>query len=215
MGGAKNYIEAMRPQLGTIRLNSPVQRIQRFENQVEITCNGESEKFDELILATHSDQALKMLSDPSEIERTILEQFPYNQNRAILHTDQSVLPRRRRAWASWNYHIRKNSDTRPSVTYNMNILQHLKTKQPVCVTLNEEEEIQKEKILGSYQYSHPVFTTARKSAQQRHAELIRNRRTSFCGAYWGNGFHEDGVNSALAVSRAFNVQPPWDAGEQR
>jgi predicted NAD/FAD-binding protein len=121
----------------------------------------------------------------------------------VLHTDTSVLPRRRRAWASWNYHVRADAPERATVTYDMNILQGLDAPETFCVTLNETDAIDPAKVLGTYRYHHPVFGPRRATAQRRHAELIRNRHTSYCGAWWGYGFHEDGVQSALRVGEAF------------
>ena len=214
-GGSWSYVEHIVAGLGDrLRLNSPVRRIRRTPGGVTISHSSGNEEFDEVILACHSDQALRMLEQPSHAERDVLTQFPYSENRAVLHTDASVLPRRRSVWSSWNYRIPAGEEQRPGVTYLMNTLQHLETRQTVCVTLNDTAEIAPERILGEYRYSHPVFTVAREAAQRRHGELIRRDRTSFCGAYWGNGFHEDGVNSALAVCRAFGVRPSWQSVEE-
>jgi predicted NAD/FAD-binding protein len=169
-----------------------------------------SEIFDEVIFACHSDQALKLLSDSDLIENDLLSAFPYSTSSAVLHTDESVLPRSRRAWASWNYLIPLEPTRRPMVTYNMNILQNLKSRRIYSVTLNADDRIDPAKVLKKIVYSHPVFTTRRASVQKRHDEVIRRRRTSFCGAYWRNGFHEDGVVSALAVCRKFGI-PGWTA----
>ena len=210
VGGSREYAKKItEPFDHLIRLNSPVIGVSRDPDHVNVTTRSGTEQFDEVIFACHSDQALKILKDADNVEADVLSQFPYSQNSAILHTDESVLPSHRRAWASWNYHIKKERNDRPSVTYNMNILQHLKTDATVCVSLNEDDHIDEAKILGTYNYSHPVFTVQRDAAQQRHQDLIRHRRTSYCGAYWGNGFHEDGVNSGLAVCNAFGIQPSW------
>lgn len=210
VGGSHAYVDRVSaPFKDRVRLNSPVNLVRRFENRVEVSSGGDTESFDEVIFACHSDQALRMLASPTGEERTILSQFPYGDNTAVLHTDTTLLPKSRRAWASWNYHVPRETETRPSVTYNMNILQHLPTRETVCVTLNETESIDPRKVLGTYRYAHPIFTAGRHIAQSRHSELIRSRRTSFCGAYWGNGFHEDGVNSALAVCREFGIVPGW------
>lgn len=209
-GGSARYVERLiEPFSKSIRLNSPVQSIKRYSDSVIIKTAAGCEQFDEVILACHSDQAVRMLEDADPLERDLLSKFPYSKNIAILHTDESVLPRRRQAWASWNYHVRAEADQRPSVTYNMNILQSLKAPATFNVTLNEKHRIDSRKILGEYQYSHPIFTVERKQAQSRHREVIRHRRTSYCGAYWGNGFHEDGVVSAMAVGAAFGILPPW------
>ena len=203
-GGSREYVRKMMQQLEPfVRLNSPVQKVERSSDSVRIQTNDSDESFDEVVFACHSDQALRMLSDPSSFETELLSEFPYNKNVALLHTDTSVLPKRRRAWAAWNYHIANKSSQAATVTYCMNILQHINSPHTYSVTLNEEDLIDPTKVLGKFHYSHPVYTTSRAAAQSRHGELIRQNRTSFCGAYWGNGFHEDGVVSALAVCKAF------------
>lgn len=203
-GGSRSYVESLtRPFVDRIRLNSPVARIEREGERVTLELrDGRREAFDHVVLACHSDQALRLLADPSPLEREVLGAIPYERNTAVLHTDTSVLPRNRRAWASWNYQVRADRADHATVTYNMNILQHLKSRHVFCVSLNSDELIDPAKVLRSFVYHHPVFTTHRAAAQQRHGELLTARRTSYCGAYWGNGFHEDGVNSALAVCRA-------------
>ncbi|MGC3965991.1 MAG: hypothetical protein QM775_01055 [Pirellulales bacterium] len=147
---------------------------------------------------------MRMLADPTPTERDLLSAFPYERNSAVLHTDEGVLPRRRRARASWNYRLSIDPAARPIVTYNMNILQHLPTARTVNVTLNGDHLIDPAHVLRRFTYEHPVFTTRRSEAQRRRAELSHARRTSYCGAYWRNGFHEDGVVSALAVCRAID-----------
>lgn len=215
-GGAKTYVhQIIKPFQDNIRLNSPVIKVTRSEKSVQVSTNTQIEEFDEVVFACHSDQALRMLDDAEPIEKELLSKFPYSKNLAILHTDQSVLPQRRRAWASWNYRVRNDDKQRPTVTYYMNMLQHIPSQHAYCVTLNEEDHINPDTILGEYQYSHPVFTVERNAAQQRHREIIRHRRTSFCGAYWGNGFHEDGVNSALKVCQAYGILPPWQMPENK
>jgi predicted NAD/FAD-binding protein len=160
--------------------------------------------FDEVILACHSDQALDILvADATRSEREVLSAIPYQPNTAVLHTDTSLLPRRRSAWASWNYHIPAGQQNSATLTYNMNILQHIQSRHTYCVTLNEESLIDPQQVIARFRYSHPIFTVDRQAAQKRHRELIRQDRVSLCGAYWGNGFHEDGVCSALAVTDAF------------
>lgn len=203
-GGSREYVRAMLKELGdVIRLKSPVKSVERTGDGVRVQTGSTDEMFDEIVFACHSDQALRMLADPTATEAEVLTEFPYNKNIAVLHTDTSVLPKRRRAWASWNYHIGTESSQAATVSYCMNILQHIHSQHTYSVTLNEEELINPNKVLGKFNYSHPVYTVTRASAQARHAELIRSNRTSFCGAYWGNGFHEDGVVSALAVCKAF------------
>lgn len=203
-GGSRTYVQAMtRTFRDRIRLQSPVQSIRRFASCVEVKLQGgQTERFDHVILACHSDQALQILGEhATPTEREVLGSFPYSHNVAVLHTDSAVLPQARRAWASWNYRLTKSagSTSAATVTYNMNILQGLKSRQTFCVTLNDESRIAPERVLRRFHYQHPIFTTRRAAAQARHKELLTANRTSFCGAYWGNGFHEDGVKSALAV----------------
>jgi predicted NAD/FAD-binding protein len=143
---------------------------------------------------------LRLLADPSPIERDVLGAFPYQRNDVVLHTDTSVLPRHRRAWASWNYHVPAVDRDAVSVTYDMNRLQGLDAPVQFNVTLNDAGQVRPDRVLGRYVYDHPVFKPGRESAQRRHFELIAINRTSFCGAYWGYGFHEDGVRSGLMVA---------------
>jgi uncharacterized protein len=205
-GGSRTYVEQIRRRLpGPMHLNCPIVRVHRWEDDVEVTPrNGEPLRFDQVVFACHSDQALRMLADPTPVERELLGAFPYERNTAVLHTDVSVLPRRRRAWASWNYRLPPEPSSRATVTYCMNILQRLESRHVFNVTLNSDDRIDPAKVLGRFVYEHPVFTTARAAAQARHGEVIGRNRTSFCGAYWRNGFHEDGVVSALAVCRVLN-----------
>lgn len=209
-GGSRTYVDRLvRPFADRVRLATPVRSVRRTEDCVTlVTATGE-EVFDEVIFACHSDQALRLLSQPTAFERELLSEFPYGRNIAVLHTDDRVLPRLRSTWSSWNYHIPAAAETRPTVTYNMNILQHLPARETYCVTLNDPGRIDTRRVLGTFEYAHPVFTVRRTAAQQRHGDVIRRHRTSYCGAYWGNGFHEDGVTSALAVCRAFGVEPTW------
>jgi predicted NAD/FAD-binding protein len=204
-GGSARYVEKLTaPWRKRIRLRTPVWSIRRHDDHVAIaTDSHRTERFDQVILACHSDQVLRMLDDPSPVEREVLGAFAYQGNRTVLHTDASVLPRTRRAWASWNYHVQAPQREQATVTYNMNILQSLPARETYCVTLNNDDAISSQRVLGRYEYHHPVFQAGRASAQRRHDELIQANRTSFCGAYWGYGFHEDGVNSALAVGRRF------------
>ena len=216
VGGSRNYITAMTRQFrDQIRLRSPIRSVTRHADRVDlIPSKGESESFDHVIFACHSDQALRILGDgATRVEREVLSCFPYSRNVAVLHTDASVLPKRHGAWASWNYRIGDSSSNPPSVTYNMNILQRLKSRHTFCVTLNDESRIAPGSVLRRFEYEHPVFTTRRASAQVRHAELANTNRSSFCGAYWGNGFHEDGVNSAMAVVDALQSNHRLSIGD--
>ncbi len=205
-GGSRQYVSRLvAPFQQRIRTNCPVQQVRRDDSGVTILTNSEEHTFDEVIFACHSDQALRMLERPTSVEQTVLTAFPYEKNDAVLHTDESILPRCRQAWSSWNYRIGQQPETRATITYNMNILQHIQSPHTFCVTLNDTETIDPAKIISRHQYAHPLFTIERASMQALHGRLIRDNRTSFCGAYWGNGFHEDGVNSALAVCRRFGI----------
>jgi predicted NAD/FAD-binding protein len=202
-GGSRQYIAPLTEDWSDrIQTNQPVRDIHRTEDEVVvITQDGQSHSFDHIVFACHSDQALRILGNQSTaVESEILSSFPYHPNTALLHTQESVLPKNRRAWACWNYFKPERASSVANVTYNMNILQSLNSKQTFCVTLNDDGRIRDENILGSYTYTHPTFEIRRKQMQARHHELINRNSTSFCGAYWGNGFHEDGVTSAIAVA---------------
>jgi predicted NAD/FAD-binding protein len=202
-GGSARYVEALTAGFrDRIRLRTPVRAIRRAGTAVEVATDGGPETFEHVVLACHSDEALGLLADASPVEHELLSAFPYQANDAVLHTDPSVLPRRRGAWASWNYRLHAGEEDRSTVTYNMNILQGLDAPEPICVTLNDTARIDPARVLGRYQYAHPVFTANRADAQRRHLEVVNLNRTSFCGAYWRYGFHEDGVQSALAVCGA-------------
>ena len=195
-GGSNRYVEKLVAPLRDIRLNTSVRTIARHEDHVDV----DGERFDHVVIAAHADQALGMLADPSDREHEILGAFPYQPNEAVLHTDRRLLPRRRRAWASWNYHLLDEPSGLPTVTYHMNRLQDLKTREDFCVTLNRTEAVDPAKVVRKIAYAHPVYTTAGVAAQARHHEISGPDRTHFCGAYWGWGFHEDGVSSAVRVA---------------
>jgi uncharacterized protein len=204
-GGSQQYVAPLTNGFrDRTRLSCPVTGVYRNSHAVTLRTSDAEETFDEVVFACHSDQALRILgNDAGDAEREVLGAIRYEPNIAVLHTDESVLPTRKTAWAAWNYHVPSGQTNKSTLTYNMNILQHIESDHTFCVTLNEEARIDSEKVLGTFKYSHPVFTVERSTAQARHSQLIRSNRTSFCGAYWGNGFHEDGVNSALAVVREF------------
>lgn len=200
-GGSRTYVEKLiRPFREAIRLRTPVASVHRNDAGVAIRlCDGGQESFDRVIFACHADQALRLLGDEATgVEQEVLRAFPYNRNVAVLHTDESTLPRSRKAWASWNYRIAEGASA-ATVTYDMTLLQGLPTQRRFLVTLNDEERIAPEKILARFIYEHPSFDLRRAAAQSRHVELNRTPRTAYCGAYWGNGFHEDGVRSALVA----------------
>jgi uncharacterized protein len=207
-GGSARYVEALtRPWRDRIRLATPVQAIARHDDHVAVTVRGRPpERFDEVILATHSDQALALLADASAAEHEILGAIPYAPNEAVLHTDRRLLPRRRRAWASWNYHLVDEPTGATTVTYHMNRLQALRADRELCVTLNRTAAIDPSTIIRTIPYAHPVYTAAGERAQRRHAEISGRNRTHYCGAYWGWGFHEDGVRSALRVAERFGAR---------
>lgn len=202
-GGSRSYVEAIAaPWRERLRLAAPVRRIERLADRVRIEAEGcESEEFDQVVIATHSDQALALLGDPSPAEREVLGAIPYQDNEAVLHTDPSLMPRRRPIWSSWNFHLGEQPPGKTTVTYWMNSLQrHLPAGRDYFVTLNRGEEIDPARVIRRLHYDHPVYTAAGVAAQRRHAEISgAARRTHYCGAYWGWGFHEDGVVSALRV----------------
>ncbi len=212
-GGSRSYIGPLiAPFVDRIRLNSRVVSVQRQPNpsisaqnpKIELTTQtGDVETFDHVVFGCHSDQALSILGhDARPNEREILSAFPYQRNTVKLHTQSDILPTCRQAWASWNYFNPTNPTGSATVTYNMNILQSLNCKTVFCVTLNDEGRVKDENVLQTFTYHHPTFDLRRKTMQQRHDELINQNGTSFCGAYWGNGFHEDGVVSGQSVAAA-------------
>lgn len=203
-GGSNRYAEKLTaPYSDRIRLNCAVQSVIRSKEYVELEFCGQTKRFDHVVIATHSDQALAMLSDPSPSEREILGAIPYQENLTILHTDISVLPFHRKIWSSWNYLIPKTDTHSAVLTYDMNILQSIQSTDEFCVTLNRPDDIDADKTIGRFVYHHPVFDRNAPAAQKRHEEISGVNRTHYCGAYWGYGFHEDGVNSALAACKYF------------
>lgn len=200
-GGSSSYIAPLSAGFkDRIRLASPVLSVEREEESVRVTTQAQSEHFDQIILACHSDQALHILKDASSVERQTLEAIRYQPNEVVLHTDVSQLPHNRRAWASWNYRLVEGGENAlPKVTYDMNRLMGLYAREHFCVTLNNTAAIAPERILGRFEYAHPIFTLAGVDAQGRWEAINGKRRTWFCGAWWGKGFHEDGVQSAIRV----------------
>ncbi|UZE97770.1 NAD(P)/FAD-dependent oxidoreductase [Alkalimarinus alittae] len=207
-GGSRSYIEPItRPYKDNIKLNTAIVSVARDDKGVELTDDaGKKYQFDQVVFGCHSDQALRMLEQPTDKESEILGQLPYQMNQVVLHTDERLMPKKKLAWAAWNYHIPQRANDCAMVTYNMNILQNFDdAPETLLVTLNRSHEIDPSKIIDSYQYSHPVFTLDGVKAQQRHSEISGHNRTHYCGAYWFNGFHEDGVNSGLRVAEAFGL----------
>ena len=204
-GGSKQYIVKLIESFkNNIRINSPVDKVIRKNEGVEVVFNKQQKKvYDRVIIATHSDQALKMIENPSYSEIEILSAIPYQTNVAYLHWDCSVLPKQKNAWASWNYFKPNKLKDETTVTYYMNMLQNLDMPKNICVSLNMEGHINPKKIFKKIIYQHPVFTSEAILAQKRHKEIDGVDKLHFCGAYWGSGFHEDGLNSALSVCKSF------------
>ena len=204
-GGSKEYVKKLTASFSDkIHTESAVRSVKRSVNGVQLTLkNGETEFFDNVFIATHSDQALAMLEDSSDIEKSILSKIPYQENEAILHTDKSILPKKKLAWAAWNYHILGKKQDKVALTYSMNILQSLDSEEEFCVTLNNEDAINPDKIIKKIKYAHPIFTPDGIAAQTRQAEINGPQNTYFCGAYWRFGFHEDGVWSTLQALKHF------------
>jgi len=206
-GGSKSYIEKIKAGFEKqIKLSTPVKKIIRHKDEVEIFFgkSGEySNKFDKVIIATHSDQALQMLEKPSAKEKEILGSLPYQENEALLHTDESILPRNKQTWSSWNYLLNEDKKAPVTLTYSMNILQSLTARTHFLVTLNSSENIDPNKILKKLIYQHPLFTVEGVRLQKEKHLINGKNNTFYCGAYWGNGFHEDGIVSALDVCKFF------------
>ncbi len=203
-GGSSSYVAPLTESFKQhIRLNCPVTRVDRDDDGVTVHSAQGSERFDKVVFACHSDQALALLAQPSRIETEILGALPYADNDVVLHTDTRLLPKRPLAWASWNYRLGGPVDQPAAVTYDMNILQGLQSDTTFCVSLNQTAFIDPGKILARYSYAHPQYSLAGTQAQARWEELLGVNHSYFCGAYWANGFHEDGVVSALRVAREF------------
>jgi predicted NAD/FAD-binding protein len=209
-GGAKHYVEKLVAELADARLNTPVQRVERHADGIDVFTRQGREAFDELVLACHSDQSLALLADgASEAERAVLGAIRYHPNRAVLHTDASLLPRRRLAWAAWNYERSAEAEreqTGVCLHYLINRLQPLPFEQPVVVSLNPTREPDPASVFGRYDYSHPVFDLAAIRAQQALPSIQGRQRTWFCGAWTGYGFHEDGLTSGLAAAAGLLAQ---------
>jgi len=206
-GGSSSYVDPLtRPYRDAVRINCPVESIRRFDDRVEVkAAGGAPETFDQVVIATHSNEALAMLADPSEAESDILGNIAYQENHAALHTDERLLPSKKIAWASWNYFIPPEDLGRVAITYDMNILQGLGAPLEFCVTLNRPGVAADEKIIAEMIYHHPVYTPKSLAARRRYEEINGRNRTYFCGAYWFYGFHEDGVRSALEVTKKFGL----------
>lgn len=206
VGGSSTYLRPLvRPFRDGIRTGAPVEKVRRVAGRVEVCVRGESpETFDEAVLACHADQALALVEDPTPHERSVLSTFRYTENAVTLHTDTSLLPRRRRAWAAWNFRITRESGM-PRVTYNMNLLQGLDARDVYLVSLNQDDRIDPASVKRRLVYHHPMSTVDAERARSQRDSLIRHRGLSYCGAYWGFGFHEDGVRSGQQVAARIKV----------
>ncbi|BDU36634.1 NAD(P)/FAD-dependent oxidoreductase [Vibrio nigripulchritudo] len=209
-GGSKAYIDPLTKGFkDNIRLNSPVESVERKHSGVLIKSRHGMEHFDAVVFACHSDQALRLLSDPSEKEQSLLSDMQYQANEVVLHTDTRLLPEKRAAWASWNYLLSGEDgeeQSLPSLTYNMNILQHIESDETFCVSLNSSDKIDASKVIRQFTYHHPVFTKESHEAQKQKTSIDGLNSTWYCGAYWYNGFHEDGVRSAIEVVEGIRMQ---------
>jgi predicted NAD/FAD-binding protein len=210
-GGSCNYVEKISQKISAqISLNDQVQKIYKNDQgKLVVVSKKSQEVFDKIVIATHSDQALRMLSDPSEIQQEILKNIKYQKNLAILHKDQSVMPKAKKAWASWVYSCKNNKSDELSVSYWMNNLQGIDEKYPLFVTLNPNQEISKKDIFASYEYEHPIFDSQAILAQNKISQMQGQDQIYFCGAYQAFGFHEDGLNSALKVLNQLKIKAPW------
>ena len=218
-GGSREYVSRLiRSGTFETRLRTPVAAIRRHSDGVTIRAvNGEEQGYDDVVIATHADQALSMLADASGEERQLLSCFRYSRNRAILHRDQCLMPKRRRLWSSWNYlsDLPPYSATTSAVTYWMNKLQPLPVEAPLFVSLNPLEEPRMEKVLAEFDYAHPIFDPAAMAAQKELWKIQGTRHTWFCGAYWGSGFHEDGIQAGLAAAEGLGgVRRPWSVQDE-
>lgn len=205
-GGSYAYVEKLTADFKSkIKRNTPIESVRRLKNSVKVKPFNQAEQtFDYVFFACHSDEALDMLGkDATQAEREILGAIPYQENTIYLHYDRSLMPKRKLAWAAWNYHITDKPTGKVQVTYNMNILQGLQSPEPILVTLNNTDFINPAKVIKRLKYMHPLYTIEGAVAQTRHAEISGHNRTGYAGAYWRNGFHEDGVVSALAALKHF------------
>lgn len=207
---SRQYLTPLcKPFVQNIVLNSDLIGVNRAKEKVILHfASGDEQVFDEVVLACHSDQAYALLNDATEDEQNILTAMPYSTNSVVLHTDERLLPNSRNAWASWNYKLATNdsnySKQAASVTYNMNILQGIKSEHTFCVTLNQQQAVNPSKVLREFTYHHPIFSSQSLNAQQQRAKICGVNHTHFAGAYWHNGFHEDGVKSAIEVAKRFD-----------
>ena len=207
VGGSREYVRRLLAHTRCrLRVASPVAMVRRVQGGVEVQPQGGGvERFHEAVLACHADQSLSLLADADVDEREALSGFPYRSNEIVLHTDTRVLPQSRRCWASWNYRLSANAPEEVSLSYNMNRLQAIEAERTYCVSLNPGRQLAADCVLARRRYAHPQYTARALALRGQQAEFIRRRGVSLCGAYWGYGFHEDGLNSALAVCRAYGM----------
>ncbi len=208
-GGSSSYVAALAKRWQVqVRLGTPVHTVRRDEEGVVVSSGDEGERFDRIVFACHGDEALRLLADPSDAEREVLGAMAYQRNDTVLHTDASLLPRNRKAWAAWNAYIPAEPGAQCTVSYCMNLLQSIHSPEPFVVTLNRSEAIDPAKIIARMDYAHPVYSHASVAAQARRAEVSGVRRTHYAGAYWGWGFHEDGIRSAATVAAELGTHWP-------
>lgn len=206
-GGSSRYIDALLARWSVeVRLDSPVLGVSRNSDAVSIESNRGLENFDRVVLACHSDEALSLLRDPSDAEHSVLGAIRYQRNETVLHTDAAILPKQRKAWAAWNAFVPEDPGAECSVSYCMNLLQSIDSPEPFVVTLNRTAAIRPEKIIAKMAYAHPVYCHQSIAAQARRAEISGSRHTHYAGAYWGWGFHEDGMRSATEVVGEFGMR---------
>ncbi len=209
VGGSHTYVERMLAGFrGCVRLRAPVRRVRRTDDAVEVVAgDGGAERFDHVVVATHADQALRLLADPSDGERRLLAAWRYSNNRTVLHTDTRALPPRRAAWAAWNYarEAAAGGDDAVSVTYDMNALQGLRARERHLVSLNRRGPLDPARVIAEMDYTHPLYDFAALATQPELPALNGVRRTWFCGGYFGYGFHEDAARSGLQVARGFGL----------
>ena len=210
-GGGGEYVRRMVRRLDDVRIACPVRRVRRDPWGVEVFTDYGAERYDQVVMATHTDVSLRLLEHPSAEERAMLQAIPYLPNRAVLHTDATLLPTRKRAWAAWNFHSREPaaSDSPVSLSYLLNRLQPLPFARPVMVTLNPVDEPHPDSVLGEFDYDHPAFLEGSDEAKGKLPGLQGRNRTWYAGAWTRYGFHEDGLASALAVARGLGVEAPW------
>ncbi len=209
-GGSRRYVEAMQSRWDvTVRTATPVHAVRRDAQGVELDLDGSRERFDQVVLACHGDHALDLLADATSVEREVLGAFTYQSNDTVLHTDIRLLPRRRSAWAAWNAHVPGDPHAPCTVSYCMNLLQSLPAPETFIVSLNPFRDIDPSRVLARMHYRHPLYTAGRVAAHSRKHEIQGRHRTWFAGAYWGWGFHEDGMRSAVELAAGLGV--PWPA----